>query len=229
MDYTYTRSYQNQQTHSPTHSLSHSVTPIMAKRNKRRSKKNRVVRDTTSKENVGNAMPTTKKPDDDAPLFQKTAVFEENGVLAPQIPMDSQKEEKLIPPQKEVEEGEIVEIFEQVGDREIRMEDMSASKDDDTKNQGEHPNLKQVMEQAKLDLKHAGFPGIMGFVFDPVRDMVLTPALGLSAEIVPAVADKIPLAETVGAHALGAVFGAIKFGYGILPHKEVTTDGMPSQ
>jgi hypothetical protein len=171
-------------------------------------------------------MPTTKKPDDDAP----TAVFKENGVLAPQIPMDSQNEEELIPQtQKEVEEGEIVEIFEQLGNREIRIEDMSALKYDDKKNQGEHPNLRQVMEQAKLDLKQAGFPGIMGSVFNPVRDVVLTPALALSAEIVPAVADKIPLAGAVGAHALGAVFGAIKFGYDILPHKEVTTDVMPCQ
>jgi hypothetical protein len=196
----------------------------MAKKNKRRTKKNRVPRDTTSKENVENAMPNTKNPDDDATLFQKTAVVKENADLAPQIPMDSQIEEELIP-QTVDEEGEIVEIFEQVGSREIRTKDRSAS--NIKKNQGEHPNLKEVMEQAKLDLKHAGFPGIMGSVFDPVRDKVLTPALGLSAKYVPTVAGKIPLVEKVGAHALGAVFGAIKFGYGILPHKEVTTDGMP--
>eukprot|EP00980_Cylindrotheca_fusiformis_P022080 scaffold8973_cov78-Cylindrotheca_fusiformis.AAC.1 len=82
------------------------------------------------------------------------------------------------------------QIFEQVGDQEIRIHDIDEAEKEET------ATLKQVMEQAQLDLKNAQFAGLLGPVLDPLRSVILTPALDLSTNLVPAVAEKIPLAET---------------------------------
>jgi len=80
--------------------------------------------------------------------------------------------------------------------------------------------LKEVFNTAKQDLQNAGFPGWMGAVFDPVRSKVLCPTLDVCSNVVPTVSSKIPFAPQVTATSLGIMCSVIKFGYGIVPHKE---------
>ena len=135
------------------------------------------------------------------------------------------KQEEMIyaPP---TDEKDTVEIYEQIGDKEVLVKDITESLEIVEEPEIKKESLKSVMEQAKTDLKNAGFPGFVGPVFDHVKGIILTPALDFSSEIVPPVANMIPFADEIGSAALGAIFGAIKFGYGVVPHKETT---LPSQ
>mmetsp|Transcript_9496 Transcript_9496/g.10441 ORF Transcript_9496/g.10441 Transcript_9496/m.10441 type:complete len:260 (-) Transcript_9496:47-826(-) len=84
----------------------------------------------------------------------------------------------------------------------------------------EKERLKKVFDTAKKDLHNAGFPGLLGAVFNPVRSTVLSPTLEVCSNVVPAVSSKIPFAPQVSATSFGLVFNVIKFGYGIVPHNE---------
>lgn len=79
-------------------------------------------------------------------------------------------------------------------------------------------NLHQVMDQAKKDLQNAGFPGLVGEIFQPVRDTVLEPVLSETEKVLCFAEAHIPIGD-VTAFALQNVFGAIKAGYGMVPHK----------
>jgi len=62
-----------------------------------------------------------------------------------------------------------------------------------------------VLMEAQRDLDNAEFR--MGFIFNPLRHLVLEPALGLATHILPPVAKAIPFVDVVAAAGLSIPFG----------------------
>ncbi len=87
----------------------------------------------------------------------------------------------------------------------------------------EAPHITAVLTDAKEDLENAEFPGFVGKVFNPLRDEVLVPVTSKATEIIPAVAEAVPLpfVDEVGAVAMSVPIGAAKIGYSMIPNKEV--------
>jgi hypothetical protein len=83
-----------------------------------------------------------------------------------------------------------------------------------------------VLEDATTDLKNAEFPGYLGKLFNPIRDTILVPVASKARDIVPRVAQAIPLPflDESLAFVMGLSFGAVKLGYKVFPHPEVDTE-----
>ena len=78
--------------------------------------------------------------------------------------------------------------------------------------------VRKVLEGAQTDLDNAQF--LFGFIANPIRDVILKPALGVATHVVPAVAEHIPFADPVVAFGLSTSFGVAKFTYSVLPHED---------
>mmetsp|Transcript_40760 Transcript_40760/g.85623 ORF Transcript_40760/g.85623 Transcript_40760/m.85623 type:complete len:609 (-) Transcript_40760:295-2121(-) len=89
------------------------------------------------------------------------------------------------------------------------------------------PAVTRVLDGAKKDLEDAEFPGYIGKVFNPVRDEVLVPVTSKATEIVPNITSAIPLPymDDASAFAMRVPIAAIKFGYGMIPHKDPGQEG----
>jgi hypothetical protein len=81
----------------------------------------------------------------------------------------------------------------------------------------------KVLEGATKDLENAEFPGYLGKLFNPIRDAVLVPVASKATDIVPGVAQAIPLPflDESLAFVMGVSFGAFKLGYKVFPHPGV--------
>lgn len=75
-----------------------------------------------------------------------------------------------------------------------------------------------ALSDAREDLENASWPGIMGFVLNPVRDNIAGPLLGVAQVVVPAVTNKIPFADPLAGTAIRLSTGAAKIVYGVFPH-----------
>jgi hypothetical protein len=212
----------------------------MSKKSKRRSKKNRIIVH-DSKENVENATVGSNKPSNEKPTLSAPTKNDDDDDdltnLVEQLSfVENKEQEETVKVIETVEEHKIgsvnesLEVWEQTGEEEIKVKGMIELCEKQQEEEQDTLKVKTIMEQAKVDLKNAGFPGPIGAGFDAVRGTVLSPALGLSADLIPAIASKIPLVDDAAAFALDTIFGAIKIGYGLVPHKESSgNDAVPSQ
>ena len=83
-----------------------------------------------------------------------------------------------------------------------------------------------VLEDATTDLENAEFPGYLGKLFNPLRDAILVPVASKLKDVVPGVAQAIPLPylDESLAFVMGISFGAVKLGYKAFPHLEIDTE-----
>jgi hypothetical protein len=81
----------------------------------------------------------------------------------------------------------------------------------------------KVLEGATKDLENAEFPGYLGKLFNPIRDEILVPVTSKATDIVPGVAQAIPLPFLDESLAFGmdVSFGAFKLGYKVFPQSGV--------
>jgi len=81
------------------------------------------------------------------------------------------------------------------------------------------PKLKKALEDVEEDLKNSEFTWLPGKVLNPVTDMVVVPVAEKATEILPAIAEAIPLpfVDDVSSAVLGASVGAAKIGYTLFP------------
>ena len=75
--------------------------------------------------------------------------------------------------------------------------------------------LGTILQNAERDLDNSEWPGMMGLVLHPVRDVVLLPSIRTVQEIAPSLP---PSLDHAASTVVDAAFGALKFTYGILPH-----------
>jgi|Transcript_13503 hypothetical protein len=84
------------------------------------------------------------------------------------------------------------------------------------------PHITKVLDDAQEDVGLAEFPGFAGKLFNPVRENMLLPMTQKAGEVLPAVADAIPLpfVDEIAAFAMSVPLACMKVGYSFIPHKE---------
>lgn len=76
---------------------------------------------------------------------------------------------------------------------------------------------RSVLTQGRKDLKNAQPP--LGFLFEPLRKVVLDPSMALATIVVPGVVTAVPALDSLTATSIQIPFSVIKFGYGLLPFR----------
>jgi hypothetical protein len=77
-------------------------------------------------------------------------------------------------------------------------------------------HLCKVLEDAKRDLDNSEWPGLMGLVLHSLRDKLLLPSVKIAQHLAPPLP---PMIDQAASTFVGAACGAVKFTYGVLPHK----------
>ena len=91
--------------------------------------------------------------------------------------------------------------------------------DDSSASEMSMSNIGKVLQDAERDLDNSEWPGVMGTVLHPLRDILGLPSLRFVNHYIAPVTLSLPSPIDQAAGALvGVASGAIKFTYGLLPH-----------
>ena len=81
-----------------------------------------------------------------------------------------------------------------------------------------------VLNEGRRDLRNTHPPGVIGFFFNPVRNMILEPTLAIASAVVPQVVRAVPFGDEIAAAGLRIPFQVARAGYSLIPFRQDVGD-----